>query len=235
MTASKPLHHFKLGQIFPAPWPTIWLGIFAANIVLGIIIPSSPILTTIRLSGILLCVIYAWCYFRHDHLLIIAMLATFIADCILAINNLAEIGLIFFLIAQLCHLYRLDYARIRRPIIVLITLIIFTIVLDLFLKFTPLIHLTCAFYLFVLATNIDISWRWYRQAPRNPRSLCALAGFTLFLCCDICTGVSYLSLQNIFSAATYAPANFFAWFFYYPSQILVSNSSKCATIYHKGR
>ena len=96
-------------------------------------------------------------------------------------------------------------------------------------------YVVCCFYITALITNIIVSWRWYRQDRNNLLAFLAVTGFTLFLACDICTGVSYLSRTAVLPAVLFAPANFFAWAFYYPSQIFISNSSKCAKILTKGR
>ncbi len=222
-------------QRFPSPWPAIWAWIFMAIIVLGIFMPNSTIITVIKLSGILLCLLYAYQSFPEDRLLQLALLCTFIADTILAINNIADGGLIFFLAAQLIHLYRLEPQR-RRPIAIIFAIIsVIAIASDLIFKFAPLIYVICAFYLQTIIMNIIVSWRWHRHHPKEPLSLYSLIGFGLFLACDICVGISYLSLTGTFSPILYMPANFFAWFFYYPSQILVSNSSRYAKMVPKGR
>ncbi len=91
----------------------------------------------------------------------------------------------------------------------------------------PNIVLIVGLYITALLTNLLSCAYWRREQPRSLPANCALAGFSLFLCCDICTGISYLSFTAALPAFLYLPANFFAWFFYYPSQILVSNSTKC--------
>lgn len=222
-------------KLLSSPWSAVWAWIFLAIIILGIFMPGSTLITIIKLSGILLCLIYACQKFPNDHLLQLALLCTFVADTILAINNIADGGLLFFLAAQLIHLFRLE-PQARRPIAIIFAIIaVIAIASDLIFQFAPLIYVICAFYLQVILMNIIVSWRWYRHHPKEPLSLCALVGFSLFLACDICVGISYLSLTGTFSTFLYMPANFFAWFFYYPSQILVSNSSRYAKMVPKGR
>lgn len=222
-------------EVFPAPWPAIWAWIFLAIIVLGVATPGSPTLTTIKLGGILLCFVYAFRTFPCDRLLQAALLVTFVADIILAIDNTAEAGVIIFLLAQVIHAIRLEGKNYITQIVSFTTLALVAIVLNYALQIVPAMYLICGFYIVAICTNIYVSWRWWRQDQKNPRAFCAILGFFLFLCCDACTGASYLSLNNMFPAFVYAPANFFAWFFYYPSQILVSNSAKCAKICTKGR
>lgn len=220
----------RLAKVFPAPWPAIWVSIMLLNILLGFFIPSSQVLTFIRLSGIFLCLVYTRQIFKKDLLLQLALLVTFLADIILAVNNVADIGIICFLIAQIIHATRLNGKQLQTPIIIFSILAFVLILANAFLQIMPSIYIICTFYVTALVANLIISWRWRVAEPANLRATFAVFGFLLFLCCDICTGISYLALNAAFPAFFYAPANFFAWFFYYPSQILVSNSSKCAKI-----
>ena len=221
--------------LFATPWPYIWVWIFLAIIVLGLANPTNLILTVIKVGGILLCFAYTIITFPRDRWLQLALGVTFLADIILAINNTAEAGVLLFLCAQLIHLIRLEGKRVRSCIIVFCTLLLLILGTNFAWQFAPMMYPICGFYLIVLFTNIICSIFWRRREPQNLVALFAVLGFCLFLCCDICTGLSYLSLNNFLPAFVYAPANYFAWFFYYPSQILLSNSSKCVKISPKRR
>lgn len=220
----------RIAKVFPSPYPAIWAWILLANLFLGIFSPASRTLMLIRLSGIFLCLVYTRQIFKKDLLLQLALLVTFLADIILALNNTAEIGVICFLVAQVIHTIRLNGKQLKTPIIVFSSLAFILILANFFLQIVPNMYIICTFYVTALVSNLIISWRWHVTEPDNLHATFALFGFLLFLCCDICTGVSYLALSAAFPAFLYTPANFFAWFFYYPSQILVSNSSKCAKI-----
>lgn len=211
---------------FPKPWPAIWAWIYLAIIVLGLATPGNDLLTFIKIAGIFLCFLYAVQFFKTDHLLKLAMLMTSIADVILALNNTAISGIATFFLVQIIHLFRLSNRQSRSFILVFISIAGVTIISDIILNFTPLLYIVCAFYAIALTINLMLSWRWFKAAPKAPRALFALAGFILFLFCDSCTVISYFSLTNILPFFLYAPANFFAWLFYYPSQVLISNSSK---------
>lgn len=232
-----------LREQFPAPWPAIWAWIYLTNIILGLVDPGSTTLMIIRVGGIFLCLAYAIKRFPKDHLLHLALLATSIADVFLAANNTAETGIFIFLIAQVLHLVRLDGGkRARTPLIIFCIIGVLALVGNLYFQNVQIIYVICGFYLATILMNIYFSYQWYIHNSENPRAFMALAGFILFLCCDTCTAISYLSLNHMFAAFFYAPANYFAWLFYYPSQILVSNSSKicknaqkCAKIIPKGR
>lgn len=214
---------------FSAPWPTIWAWVFLCIVVLGIATPASFTLTVIKISGIFLCFVYALRIFPQDRLLQLALLLTVCADIILAVKNTAEFGILIFLIAQILHTIRLEGKNLLTQIVSFVILASIAIIINLIWSLVPMIYLIVGFYIVAIVTNVYISWRWWRQHPKfqNLRALCALLGFSLFLCCDACTGISYLALNHMLPTVLYAPANFFAWFFYYPSQILVSNSSKC--------
>ena len=231
MTKSAPKTLLHL----PYPWPVVWGCFYVAILTIGLLSPSSSSLTFIKLTGIFLCALYAFWMFPKDHLLQLAFLVTSIADLILAIDNTLVLGVVVFLIAQLIHLARLDWPHFRLPILIFSLIAATIIILDMIFDFAPLMYVVCAFYITVLTTNIIVSWRWYRQDRNNLLAFLALTGFTLFLACDICTGVSYLSRTAVLPAFLFEPANFFAWAFYYPSQIFVSNSSKCVKILTKGR
>lgn len=235
MKLKEKLTRYNWRYLFPAPWPAIWLWILLANLILGIAAPESIILGVIRISGILLCLVYTRVVFSKDHLLQLAMLCTFIADLILALSTNFEAGIIVFLVAQIIHAIRLNGEALKRQIIIFSMLATACITVSFFIPGLQAIYVICVFYVTALVTNILISWRWHCYAQTNPHALFALAGFLLFLCCDACTGVSYLAFNQAAPAILYVPANFFAWFFYYPSQILISNSSKYATIKPKGR
>lgn len=210
----------------PLVWIIIWVLIYAVIITVGLTTPNSPILTLIKVGGILLCSIYALVIFPRDRLLQLAVIVTFIADCILAKNNVSPTGLTVFFCAQLIHLFRLvkPEKQIRVFWLALIGMII--IGLNFWLLVFPPVYVICTFYALTLISNIITSWRWRRSSPHNFYANCAFTGFILFACCDLCTGLSYLSLISVLPAGFYAPANFFAWFFYYPSQVLISNGSK---------
>lgn len=247
---------------FPRHWLKTWIVFYVAILLLGLIAPDGEIITFVKISGIFLCFFYTLWTFPDDRLLQLAFLATSISDIILAIDNTAVLGVITFLATQIIHLIRLNDGKFPWQLVVFAFAAGLSIFADLLLDFAPLMYVVCFYYVIALVTNIVLSWRWYNQdrslnPPESDRpspgshfdldpigkpipardwpAIFALLGFMLFLCCDACTGVSYLSLNAAFPAWLYAPANFFAWAFYYPSQIFVSNSSKCAKMVSKGR
>lgn len=214
-------------------WLGIWIAIYIVILIVGLLQPKSWYLMAIKLSGVLLCSVYSYVTFPKDRLLQLAMITTFVADCLLAYNNTSNIGLVIFLLAQYIHLYRLQPPERHQNITVIAAATFFLIFINCFARLLPNIYLICGFYALAIICNFYTSWRWYQSNSKNPAAIAAFAGFTLFGCCDLCTVVSFMSLTGVFSSWFYMPANFLAWFFYYPSQILVSNSTKCATIESK--
>ena len=67
----------------------------------------------------------------------------------------------------------------------------------------------------------------YRRA-----ALCNFFGFALFICCDLTVMISYFARIHILPEFLFAPANFICWLFYFPSQILLTNSSMMTTPYY---
>lgn len=220
-------------QIDPA-WLIIWAMLYLAILVLGVLAPESDLITLIKLSGICLCLLYVVLTFPRDYLLILAMLTTSVSDVILALNNTSTAGVITFFAVQAIHLLRLNRSKIRIiSIYLLITVAL--LLLNYLCHLLPMLYAVCAFYIVTLILNIYSAWTWFHTEPKNLHAASALLGFTLFLCCDLCVAISYLALVEALPAFCYGVANFFAWFFYFPSQILVSNSSKCAIMGGKGR
>lgn len=213
----------------PSFWLSIWVIVYTMILFFGLFHPNNFFTTSIKLSSILLCLIYTIVYAYHDKLLILAMSTTLIADIILATDNIAIIGLLFFLTTQFIHLVRLtkpQNKKLQIKITLFITFSIVLITLSLITNIVQPIFVIAALYLLALCTNIYISWRWKRQERHNFHAFSAFWGFVLFLACDLCVGVSYLSLIHFFTDFFYQPANFLAWVFYCPAQIFLSNSTK---------
>ncbi len=229
-----------LTQPLNTTWRAIWIWFYLAILLLGLVAPSGLLTTNIKLSSIFGCLIYTWLCFRKDILLQLAFLFTFIADILLAVGTsvnvvflhgfgLMELGVLVFFLAQVTHFYRLSHAR-PKTIISILVAAAFLIIINLLVNFCPNMIIICGFYLAMLITNIVVSTRLVRREPDNLINKFTLIGFILFISCDICTGVSYLATNGVFLASLITPANYLAWFFYYPSQIFLSNSSKYVKI-----
>ncbi len=224
----------KIAKLFPhisSRWYLTW-SIFYTLILLGsIILPKSLLLDLIKVLSILGCLIYTCINFPSDRSLKLAMFTTLIADALLAFCDNLFYGVFIFFITQLLHHQRLTqnfrFTMTYGFIMLLSLFLIKTTPIHQYLE--PLIAL-CIFYTGMILINISSSYKWWRQNPTNPHTLSALSGFILFLLCDSCVALAYFTTTGILPSQLEIVFNFLAWFFYYPSQILVSNSTKCATI-----
>ena len=76
-----------------------------------------------------------------------------------------------------------------------------------------------------LICNLVMSIKNYRADRKSFRARCAFYGFTCFICCDMCVALRFLTLNNIIPAIALPLTSFLVWVFYYPSQVLIANSS----------
>lgn len=214
-------------------WLQIWSLIYFGFLLLGLVFPHFIGVTILRYTGICLCLIYAYARAKNDHLLLIALFFTLLADTILVINSTSMVGVFVFCFPQFFHL-----ARLRKIQPKALTFYFFTIILVFFFgvsqKIEP-IFVVAAIYATALLLNFGLARRWHRQEPHNLTASSAFFGFLLFLSCDFCVVNSYLSYTGFWPAAIYPIANYLAWVFYFPSQVLVANSSNLFTSTTKNR
>ena len=207
-------------------WRMIWVFTFSGFVALDAFFPGFFGVTFLKLLGIGLCLIYVIQKYRDDHLLQLAFSATFIADLLLTVNNTSLFGVFTFAIAQFIHFSRLKNITRKLFIIIGIGIIVFFIFVTALGRYS--IILMGAVYAFFLIGNILSAREWYKKARgqrKNP-AFCALAGFILFACCDLCVAGSFFSGVHALPFIFKRLFDFFAWFFYYPSQVLISNSSR---------
>ncbi len=203
-------------------WLATWVLIYVGFVVLDAFFPGFFGITVLKMLGIILCVVYAWRKFKHDPLLIIALSLTLLADTFLTINNTSVFGVVTFCFAQFFHTSRLN--RTRPSFLAIYFMFVALALLAAYLlKINPM-YVLGIIYGYGLLTNLYLSARWYFKERTVPAT-CAFFGFLLFLCCDTCVGLSYLSVTAVLPAIIHPFADYFAWVFYYPSQVLISNST----------
>lgn len=214
-------------------WLTLWVIIYTLILIVGIFSQKGTIITIIKLTGVLLCSVYSIAVFPCDKLLQFAMMTTFVADCLLAIDNISVIGLMVFFIAQIIHLYRLSTVKNRPYIFVLSVIGLFIIACGIHLNLIPPIYVIVVFYAIALISNIVASHRWQKRQPRNLYANAAFIGFLLFGFCDLCIVVSYLSFIEILPAFLYSPSQLLRLVFLLP----VSNSciKQFKVCYNRGK
>ncbi|MBQ3306269.1 hypothetical protein IJH02_02460 [Candidatus Saccharibacteria bacterium] len=208
---------------FDRRWLIVWGLIYAGFLILSIFAPDALGVLLLRCSGIALALVYVFMKFPQDRLLKLALGFTLAADILLAIDNVSVIGVAVFCFAQFFHFCRLRHTNpYFLPAYFVLVASVFT--LSLVLGADPMFAVA-GIYGLTLLSNVGLAIYWHHKAPSFASS-CAMYGFILFLLCDLCVGASYLSNTAVFPSALYPFANYFAWAFYYPSQILLSNSSK---------
>ena len=207
-------------------WRLIWLFIFSGFVTLDAFFPGFFGITFLKLLGIGLCLVYVIQKHREDYLLQLAFAATFIADLLLAVNNTSLFGVYVFAIAQFLHFSRLSKLKPRYIGLIGASISVFFLATAAFGAYS--IILMGAIYAFFLISNLVLAFSWYKSArgqKKNP-AFCALAGFIFFACCDLCVTGSFFSGLHAMPFFFKRLFDFFAWVFYYPSQVLISNSSK---------
>lgn len=203
-------------------WLATWVLIYLGFNLLAAFFPDFIGATILKMLGLILCVVYAAVKFKDDPLLVLALGFTLLADTVLLINNISITGVFVFCIAQFFHTARLKKTN---PAFLIFYLAIITAV---FFIATALgvdqMYAAAGIYAYSLLSNLYFSVRWFFER-RSVASTCACAGFLLFLCCDLCVAMSYLSVTAVLPAFLHGLGDYLAWVFYYPSQILISNSS----------
>ncbi len=151
------------------------------------------------------------------------MLATFAADVILAINNVAVTGVLTFCLAQTLHFIRLSQ-KLLRNVLAYAAIIILLIIVGI-VRRTDTMYVIGGIYALLLFSNLFMSFMWFKSSKKCSAKR-AFFGFLFFMLCDLCVATSYLSLTKVFPDFLYLAANYAAWVFYLPAQILISNSPK---------
>ena len=211
-------------------WLIIWITIYGGFLTLGLFMPPAwPGITLLKYSGIVLTLVYAIKKFPKDYLLQIALFFTLLADTILALGNfdLYFYGVFVFCFAQFFHFTRL--VSINKPhtknFLIYFFIVTLTFLTGVFVAHIPTMYVICFIYGTTLLFNVFLAYRWHHRIHSVPAT-CACYGFLLFLLCDICVAFSYLSHTGVLVAFIGPVADYLDWLFYYPSQILISNSSK---------
>ena len=203
----------------PQPFPLIWLAIYLSFLTLDIIFIDTFLSTSIKYFGIALNLFFVHQFYKKDPLLALALAFTLLADTILIWLNAKPLGVYAFVFAQFFHTARLAKTTPKFFQHYLIgAFIVFS-----FATFAGLqpIYAIALIYGATLLTNLLLSVKWYRSSPKIPAAACAALGFLLFLFCDILVASEFM----LSAIPTRLGLSFFVWLFYYPSQVLISNSS----------
>ncbi|MDR0397802.1 MAG: hypothetical protein LBH36_01295 [Candidatus Nomurabacteria bacterium] len=205
-------------------WLAIWLLIYSGFILIDLFFPQLALLSAaLKYVGIFLCAIYAHVAHKRDTQLVIAMFLTLLADTVLMLVGAQIIGVYIFCFAQMFHTLRLSKA----PNVALrgyFVMLFFVFACGTLWGF-PALYVMSFTYAATLITNLILAWRWYKAEPTNIYAVSSLLGFILFICCDINVALAYISQTGGIPAFIAPICNFLVFVFYYPSQVLISNSS----------
>ena len=197
-------------------WLLIWILIYLSFILLDILMPHFPGTALLKYVGIFLCVIYAYQKYHSDSMLILA-------DTILVWTPYEVAGVYVFCIAQLLHFLRLTNTK---PEI----FAAYAAAISLFFAFAIVqglypIYAICIVYAMLLIGNFVLSRRRYSIQKKDYRARCCYYAFIAFLCCDICVATRHLMFDGLIPMQNLELVAFLVWVFYYPSQVLMANSS----------
>ncbi len=121
------------------------------------------------------------------------------------------------------HFLRL--AKLERKYLLFFAAIVSALVIYGGYRQENLLYVLATMYGLLLFTNLALSIRRYREHNRDFRARCAMQGFIMFVGCDVCVGLRHLMLDGILPAQFLPLVAFMVWVFYYPSQVLLANSS----------
>ena len=191
---------------------------------------NSLIVKYLKYLGIILNLVYVLKRSPKDLFLVIAITFTLIADTIFALNPTSAWAVLVFCFVQYFHSLR--FAKSKKLSVVRAVFTILVLIFG-FASSLSNIYAFAYVYTFLIVGNIHLSYRNLDRVCREKNSsekykrLCAyaFAGFILFFFCDVNIALTFYSNSGILPASFGPYINFIAWLFYYPSQILLINSS----------
>ena len=215
---------FKRKNKIGVLWIIAWSVIYAAFLALGAIKATDLYATILKYVGLILCFLYVLVHSRKDVYLLLALLLTLVADGILIFNNVSLLGVAVFILVQTMHLFRFTQIRATSPLLPILAVAVI-IVVGLLQNEIPIMFVFAIAYAVLMFTNIFEAAKWH-AVERSRVSLYALIGFILFLLCDICVGVSYVTTTETLPHMITMAMNYTAWAFYLPAQIFIALSGK---------
>lgn len=205
-------------------WLAIWMMIYASFIGLELFIPKAyEEIRIIKYSGIFLCLVYAWAKYKNDSKLVMAMGLTLLSDTILMFTGAKVVGIYVFCFAQIMHTLRLSGTpNIYLGVHFLVQFLIFAFCI---MQDIEPIYTVAFLYAINIFSNLHLAHKWHKKEPASISASCCFWGMWLFIACDVCCAITFLGETGVISGAISAVAAFLVFVFYYPSQVLLSNSS----------
>jgi hypothetical protein len=162
----------------------------------------------------------------------LAIITTAVADYFLLIKENNELGVSVFIYVHLFYMIKLHIEDIRKNGLKYIVIIINTCILSLILSnfgvsIDGLFIVTCIYFQSLIYNTFVAAKSVIGQKDKK-RNYIFAAGMILFLLCDINVGLYnltyYLNVGEDLYSFIYAVSSIGMWFFYLPSQILISIS-----------
>ena len=217
------LSDFKRLSFIDMKWLVIWASIYISFLFLDIIVPGFWGTALIKYAGIFLCFIYANKKYHSDYLLQLALIFTFLADTILVWTPHVVPGVFVFSFAQFMHLMR--QTKLEPKALGFYACVISLVcALGIAFGLEP-IYAIATMYGLLLICNLITAAKNNHDNNRRFQTRCAFYGFIAFICCDFCVAARFLILNGILPAFFLPILSYLVWFFYYPSQVLIANSS----------
>ena len=204
-------------------WLIVWIFIYVGFLTLDIFFPGYWGSALLKYTGVFLCVVYAYKKYRNDTKLILALFLTLLADTVLVWTDMTVLGVFIFCFAQFMHFLRLT--RLNKKHLGAFTLVISLLTIVSAFRGDEIIYSLAALYGGLLISNIAMSTSRFREDRQNICARCAFYGFIAFLGCDLCVGLRYVMLDGAIPADILPIIAILVWAFYYPSQVLLANSS----------
>ena len=214
---------FKRIPYVDTTWFAVWTFIYIGFLLIDISAPNFWGSSLLKYAGIFLCAIYAMQKYERDHKLVLALLFTFLADTILVWTRYELAGVFVFCFAQLLHLMRLS--RLGNKYLLYFVPIVSGLVIYAGVTHENILYMTATLYGLLLFSNLAIAIRNYREHKTDFRARCAMYGYIAFVGCDVCVGLRHLMLDGVLPGQFLPLIAFMVWVFYYPSQVLLANSS----------
>lgn len=204
-------------------WLIVWIFIYTGFLTLDIFFPNYWGSALLKYTGIFLCVVYAYKKYRNDTKLILALFLTLLADTVLVWTDMTVLGVFIFCFAQFMHFLRLT--RLNKKHLGAFTLVISLLTIASAFHGDRIIYSLATLYGGLLISNLAMSASRFHEDRQNICARCAFYGFIAFICCDFCVGLRYVMLDGAVPTDILPVVAVLVWAFYYPSQVLLANSS----------
>lgn len=198
----------------------------------------SEISNVLKYIAIWVCFIYVLFNFqkkrKKDILFMTGIMSfTVIADTFLLFSNQYRIGILSFIIVQILYSYRIKLIcqdGCRKYMLEVLGVAFFWNLVILVLKnedmLTPTVVIASLYFIIFTGNMIRMWGQVIRKKQLSSVERSLGIGLTLFYLCDIMVGLNYLNstewIKNEFMRWITECSGYFMWFFYLPSQVILS-------------